>query len=123
MVAKSGQSQLTISRIWRAFLLQPQRSQSFQLSNDPLLVEKVRDIVGLYMNPPDYAVVLCVGEKSQILTLSRNQPVLPMQSGHGQAPEPRLPMAKNALALRRARRGHQRRAGALLPPPPLRRVP
>jgi hypothetical protein len=62
----SGLSHMTISRIWRAFGLQPHRSESFKLSPDPLLVEKVRDIVGLYMNPPEHALVFCVDEKSQI---------------------------------------------------------
>ena len=57
---------MTISRIWRAFGRQPHRSETFKLSPDPLLIEKVRDIVGLYMNPPDHAVVLCVDEKAQI---------------------------------------------------------
>ena len=62
----TGHSHMTISRIWQAFGLQPHRSESFKLSPDPLLVPKVRDIVGLYMNPPEHAVVLCVDEKSQI---------------------------------------------------------
>jgi transposase len=62
----SGLSRMTISRIWHAFGLQPQRTETFQLSPDPLLIEKVRDVVALYMNPPDHAVVFCVDEKSQI---------------------------------------------------------
>ena len=77
----SGLSRMTISRIWRAFGLQPHRVETFKLSPDPLLVEKVRDIVGLYMNPPDHALVLCVDEKSQIQALDRTQPMLPMQPG------------------------------------------
>jgi transposase len=81
MAEKSGLSHMTISRIWRAFGLQPHRTESFKLSPDPLLVPKVRDIVGLYMNPPDNAVVLCVDEKSQIQALNRTQPVLPMRIG------------------------------------------
>ena len=76
-----GLSHTTIGRIWRAFGLQPHRSESFQLSQDPLLVEKVRDIVGLYMSPPENALVLCVDEKSQIQALNRTQPVLPMRIG------------------------------------------
>ena len=80
----SGMSRATISRIWRAFGLQPHRSQTFKLSPDPLLVEKVRDIVGLYMNPPDRAVVLCVDEKSQIQALDRTQPLLPMRPGQAE---------------------------------------
>jgi transposase len=81
LAARTGLSQSTISRIWRAFGLKPHRSESFQLSNDPLLVEKVRDIVGLYLEPPHHALVLCVDEKSQIQALSRSQPVLPMRAG------------------------------------------
>jgi transposase len=81
-MAKSvGLSHSTIGRMWRAFGLQPHRSESFQLSKDPLLVEKVRDIVGLYLNPPDRAVVLCVDEKAQIQALERAQPILPMDIG------------------------------------------
>src|SRR2546425_1967836 len=77
----SGLSRMTISRIWRAFGLQPHRSDTFKLSPDPLLIEKVRDIVGLYMNPPDHALVLCVDEKSQIQALDRTQPLLPLRPG------------------------------------------
>ena len=77
----TGFSRMTISRIWRAFGLQPHRTDTFKLSPDPLLIEKVRDIVGLYMNPPDHALVLCVDEKSQIQALDRTQPLLPMQPG------------------------------------------
>ena len=73
-----------MSRIWRAFGLRPHRSETFQLSNDPLLVDKVRDIVGLYLNPPHHALVLCVDEKSQIQALSRSQPILPMQPGQAE---------------------------------------
>ena len=72
---------MTISRIWSAFGLQPHRAESFKLSPDPLLIEKVRDIVGLYMNPPDHALVFCVDEKSQIQALDRTQPMLPMRPG------------------------------------------
>ena len=77
----TGLSRMTISRIWRAFGLQPHRTESFKLSPDPLLIEKVRDIVGLYLNPPDHALVLCVDEKSQIQALDRTQPMLPMRPG------------------------------------------
>src|SRR5262249_36102942 len=74
-------SQSSVSRIWRAFALQPHRSETFKLSKDPLFIEKVRDIVGLYLNPPDNALVLCVDEKSQIQALDRTQPLLPMRPG------------------------------------------
>jgi transposase len=79
MAKASGLSQSTVSRIWRAFALQPHRSETFKLSKDPLFVEKVRDIVGLYLNPPQKALVLCVDEKSQIQALDRTQPLLPMR--------------------------------------------
>jgi len=77
----TGLSRMTISRIWHAFGLQPHRTDTFKLSPDPLLIEKVRDIVGLYVNPPEHALVLCVDEKSQIQALDRTQPLLPLQPG------------------------------------------
>jgi transposase len=77
----TGMSRMAISRIWRAFGLQPHRTETFKLSPDPLLIEKVRDIVGLYMSPPERALVLCVDEKSQIQALDRTQPMLPMRPG------------------------------------------
>ena len=81
MAQAAGLSQSSVSRIWRAFGLKPHRSQTFKLSPDPLFIEKVRDIVGLYLHPPDKALVLCVDEKSQIQALDRTQPVLPMRPG------------------------------------------
>jgi len=81
MAARSGLSKSTIGRIWRRFELKPHRSDTFKLSNDPLFVEKVVDVVGLYFNPPEAAVVLCVDEKSQIQALDRSRPVLPMMPG------------------------------------------
>ena len=81
MATRSGLSQTAVSRIWRAFGLQPHRSKTFKLSKDPLFIDKVRDIVGLYLDPPDKALVLCVDEKSQIQALDRPQPVLPMRPG------------------------------------------
>jgi putative transposase len=75
-------SRPTVHRIWRAFGLQPHRQRHFKLSTDPFFVEKVRDIVGLYLNPPDTAMVLCVDEKSQIQALDRTQPLLPMGLGY-----------------------------------------
>jgi transposase len=81
MAQATGLSQSSISRIWRAFSLQPHRSRTFKLSNDPLFVGKVRDIVGLYLNPPDKALVLCVDEKSRMQALERTQPLLPMRPG------------------------------------------
>jgi len=81
MANACGLSQSAISRIWRAFGLQPHRTETFQLSKDPLFVEKVRDIVGLYLHPPDKALVLCVDEKAQIQALDRTQPLRPMRPG------------------------------------------
>ena len=81
MAKRAGMSQSAVSRIWRAFALQPHRSETFKLSTDPLFIEKVRDVVGLYLNPPDRAAVLCVDEKSQIQALDRSQPLLPMRPG------------------------------------------
>jgi transposase len=81
MARASGLGHTTISEIWRAFRLQPHRTETFKLSKDPLLIEKVRDIVGLYMHPPEHAVVFCVDEKSQIQALDRTQPLLPMRPG------------------------------------------
>ena len=80
----TGLSRMTICRIWRAFGLQPHRTETFKLSPDPQLIEKVRDIVGLYMRPPDHAVVFCVDEKSQIQALDRTQPLLPLRPGQAE---------------------------------------
>ena len=86
MAAASGLNQNAIVRIWRAFGLKPHLQENFKLSTDPFFVEKVRDIVGLYLNPPDQtrAVVLCVDEKSQVQALDRSQPVLPMRPGQAE---------------------------------------
>lgn len=81
MAQASGLSQSAISRIWRACGLQPHRTETFKLSQDPLFIEKVRDVVGLYLNPPDKALVLCVDEKAQIQALDRTRPLLPMRPG------------------------------------------
>ena len=81
MAKRAGLSQTAIVRIWRAFGLQPHRVQNFKFSKDPQFVEKVRDIVGLYMHPPDRAIVLCVDEKSQVQALNRTQPILPLAPG------------------------------------------
>jgi len=81
MARRCGLSQTAVSRIWRAFSLRPHRVKTFKLSKDPLFIEKVRDIVGLYLNPPDKALVLCVDEKAQIQALDRTQPLLPMRPG------------------------------------------
>lgn len=84
MAKATGYAPSTIHDIWKAFGLQPHRSETFKLSTDPLFVEKVRDIVGLYLDPPDRAMVLCVDEKSQIQALDRTQPLLPMRPGQAE---------------------------------------
>jgi transposase len=84
MAKATGFSPMTISRVWRAFGLQPHRSDTFKLSPDALLIPKVRDIVGLYLHPPDHAVVLCVDEKSQIQALDRTAPLLPLRPGQAE---------------------------------------
>jgi transposase len=81
MAREMGMSQTAVTRIWRAFGLQPHRQETFKLSSDPLFVDKVRDIVGLYLDPPLKAMVLCVDEKSQIQALDRTQPMLPLAPG------------------------------------------
>ncbi len=81
MAERSGLSRSTIGRIWKAFDLKPHRADGFKLSNDPLFVEKVYDVVGLYLNPPEAAVVLSVDEKSQVQALARSQPAFPMMPG------------------------------------------
>ena len=103
MAAATGLNQTAVSKIWRAFGLQPHRVEQFKLSKDPLFIEKVRDIVGVYLDPPERAVVLCVDEKSQIQALDRSAPILPLLAG---VPERRTHDYKRA--------GHQhpvRRAG------------
>jgi transposase len=84
MAKAAGLSASTVGRVWRAFGLQPHRSESFKLSTDPLFAEKVRDIVGLYLAPPDRALVLCVDEKSQVQALDRTQPLLPLRPGQAE---------------------------------------
>jgi transposase len=81
MAQATGMSQSAVSRIWRAFGLKPHQTESFKLSPDPQFIDKVRDIVGLYLNPPEAAVVLCVDEKSQIQALDRSAPILPLMPG------------------------------------------
>jgi transposase len=81
MAAESGLSRSTVGRIWKTFGLKPHQAETFKLSNDPQFIDKVRDIVGLYLDPPERALVLCVDEKSQIQALDRSAPVLPMMPG------------------------------------------
>src|ERR1700731_950062 len=81
MAKRSGLSKSTVGRIWKAFHLKPHVADTFKLSSDPFFVEKVYDVVGLYLNPPEHAVVLCADEKSQVQALDRSQPVLPLRPG------------------------------------------
>jgi len=81
MAAATGMSQTAVSKIWRAFGLKPHRVEDFKLSPDPQFIDKVRDVVGLYLNPPDAAVVLCVDEKTQVQALDRSAPILPLLPG------------------------------------------
>jgi hypothetical protein len=81
MAEQTGLTQNVIVRIWHAFGLQPHRVENFKFSKDPQFVEKMRDIVGLYLNPPDRAIILCVDEKSQVQALNRTEPILPLAPG------------------------------------------
>ena len=122
MAARSGLSKSTIGRIWRKFDLKPHLTGTFRLSADPFFVEKVVDVVGLYRNPPEKAVVLCVDEKSGIQALDRSQPVLPMMPG---APERRshdyVP-ARHDRPVRRVQHRRRHRHQLPAPPPPGRGV-
>ncbi len=81
MAEEQGVSKATINRIWQSHGLQPHRTKAFKLSRDPKFLEKLTDVVGLYLNPPEKALVLCVDEKSQIQALDRTQPGLPLKKG------------------------------------------
>jgi hypothetical protein len=107
MAKASGLGRTTVQQIWRAFGLQPHRTETFKLSTDPLLIERVRDIVGQYMQPPTHAVVFCVDEKAQIQALDRTQPVLPMRPGQVAHVAPRLSAAWYDHAFRGAEREDQ----------------
>jgi transposase len=107
MAKATGMSQSAVSRMWRAFALQPHRVETFKLSKDPLFVDKVRDIVGLYLDPPERALVLCVDEKSQIQALDRSAPILPCRSGCRSAARMTIAATARPHSLRRStwRRG------------------
>ena len=122
MAKACGMSSATVNRIWRAFGLQPHRTETFKLSADPLFIEKVRDVVGLYMAPPERAVVLCVDEKSQIQALDRTQPMLPLRPGTPARQTHDLQAQRHHLALRRPRHRHGRSHREMLPAPPVSRV-
>ena len=120
--ARSGSTQTAVPRIWKAFGLQPHRQDTWKLSKDPQFIEKVRDVVGLYLNPPERAVVLCVDEKSQIQALDRTAPILPMLPGVPERATHDYKRARHLEPVRRAgphhRQGHRRAAQ----PPPRDRV-
>src|SRR5215475_11051651 len=106
MAKEAGISEHSVLRIWRAFGLKPHRVDSFKVSKDPMFVEKVRDIVGLYLNPPEKAIVLCVDEKSQTQALERSQPILAAASRSARASDPRLCASRDPFSVCRLRRGH-----------------
>ena len=121
MAGQTGVSKSTVQRWFSLFAVQPHRQRHFKLSNDPFFIEKVRDIVGLYLNPPDHAVVLCVDEKTQVQALNRTQPMLPMGLGYVEGithdaadgaglrrrDHPRLRPSRHHHALRRPRHRHR----------------
>jgi len=95
MAERSGLSRSTIGRIWKAFELKPHRADGFAMSNDPLFVDKVYDVIGLYLNPPEAAVVLSVDEKSQVQALARSQAAFPMMPRHAGEADARLCPARH----------------------------
>ena len=123
MAAATGLSHTTIRRIWNGFGLQPHRSETFKLSTDPLFVDKVHDIVGLYLSPPNRAIVLCVDEKSHIQALDREPPVLPMAPGVGRAAHPHLHPTRHDIAFCSTGYRHRRRDRQMLQAAPRHRVP
>jgi transposase len=120
MAKASGLSVSSVQRIWRAHGLQPHRVRQFKLSNDPRFVDKLRDVVGLYVDPPAHAIVLSVDEKSQIQALDRTQPGLPLKKGRAGTMDPRLQTARHDDAVRRAQRArrHGDRSQHAAPPSP-----
>ena len=123
MAAKVGLNQTAISRIWRTFGLKPHRIEDFKLSTDPQFIDKVRDVVGLYLNPPDAAVVLCVDEKTQVQALDRTAPILPMLPGVPARRSLRLRPQRHLRPLRRLGRRVRQGDHPDDRPAPRRRVP
>jgi transposase len=123
MAEEIGLSHTTIRRIWNAFGLQPHRAETFRLSTDPLFVDKVQDMVGLYMSPPNRSIVLCVDEKSQIQALDREQPVLPMAPGVAEQQNPYLYPQRHDIVVCRPRHRHRRGDREVLQTPPRDGVP
>ena len=117
--AELGISHVWVGKIWRRWGLQPWRSETFKFSTDPQLEAKVRDVVGLYLNPPDKAIVLCVDEKSQVQALDRTAPTLPMRLGSAGETDPRLHPPRHHHPVRRVGDRHRaRRAGLPTAAPP-----
>ena len=109
MAARAGVRPATVQRIWSARGIKPHRVETFKLSNDPRFEEKLADVVGLYLNPPEKAIVLCVDEKTQIQALDRTQPSLPMKPGPGRDDDPRLQAQRHHHPVRRAERARPAR--------------
>ena len=118
MAKEAGISEHSVLRIWRAFGLKPHRVDSFKLSADPMFVEKVRDIVGLYLNPPDKAIVLCVDEKSPDSSPGAQPTHFAPASWSARASDPRLCASWHSFSVCRLRRGHRTRLGPMSPAPP-----
>ena len=118
-----GISNVWVARIWRKWGLQPWRRETFKFSTDPQLEAKVRDVVGLYLAPPEKAVVLSIDEKSQIQALDRTAPILPMRPGPAGEGDPRLRPPRHHHAVRGTRDRHRQDHRRLLPAAPQRRVP
>ena len=118
MAAAAGVSEASVRRVWRAHGLKPHRFDSFKLSNDPRFAEKLEDIIGLYLNPPEHALVLSLDEKSQIQALDRTQPGLPMKKGPRPDHDPRLQAPRNHHLIRRAQHSGRHRHGHLHAAPP-----
>ena len=124
--AELGISFASVARIWRKWKLQPWRTETFKFSTDPELDAKIRDVVGLYLNPPDKAVVLCIDEKTQVQALDRTAPILPIRPGGTGETDPRLRPQRHHHPVRRAGGGHRPgRAGlpASSPPPGVPELP
>ena len=122
MAKPTGVSCGTVQRIWSARGLKPHLVETFKLSNDPAFEEKLIDVVGLYLNPPEKAVVLCMNEKCQIQALDRTQPRY-HEEGPGRNDDPRLPASRHHNPVRGVERAHRERDRAVLRPAPPRRVP
>jgi transposase len=123
MAARSGLSASTIGRIWRKFELKPHVVDFFKLSTDPQFVDKLVDVVGLYHDPPQRAVVLCVDEKSGMQALDRSQPVLGDDAGHARTPQPRLRPTRHLEPVRRVQHRRRQRDLRAAPPPPRGGIP